>query len=112
MLLGDLLALLAAHCATNGQTPRALAGVFGPLLLWPAAQAAAAGGGGQGRPAALCSPRRASLEDTVRLSPCNAWAWAADEKLGLLKGPAFISAPDACACYTAIIRRKHIEQHL
>ena len=74
MLLGDLLALLvrlAAHSATNGQTPRALAGVFGPLLLWPAAQAAAAGGGGQGRPAALCSPRRASLEDTVRLSPCN-----------------------------------------
>ncbi|KAK9825141.1 hypothetical protein WJX81_003866 [Elliptochloris bilobata] len=71
-LLTDLLALLvrlAAHSGANGQTARALAGVFGPLLLWPAAQASASSPGGRGprppAPSAFASPRRASLQETV-----------------------------------------------
>jgi len=101
-----LLVRLAAHSAANGQTPRALAGVFGPLLLWPAAQAA--GGGAEPRlphgasrsfSAASVTPQGARLEETARPVPardpvlrrgcCRAPAWACSRSSG---------RPSALAC--------------
>ncbi len=91
---------LAAHSSANGQTPRALAGVFGPLLLWPAAQAA--GGGAEPRSphgasrsfaAASVAPKGARLEETARPIPARypvrAVAAAYAARLQQVEGRAF-----------------------